>query len=381
MTMRIVLLLGVAALCTASVEGQTAPNRFETVTLAAPTRSSPAEFIRVAGVVELGDGRVLVSDLAGDSVVVLSPDLSLQSGVGRRGRGPGEFTNLGGIFLLRMDTVLVEEPSLRRWRVVTPNSFLGPVRSEPRHAVDIGLVGVDASGRTLEVHPYVFGKRATGAIPVPIRAFAESLALIRRSRDGTASDTLAILRGGYLGTADVERTVAGDRMRHFLFHPLAAEDQAVTFADGWVAIARVEPYRIEWITPDGTRRIGPVRIGAPRVMTNADRQHAIDSRQGSLFQGVFRPDDFDTWPRVLPAFTNGALLALSSGNVLVKRERGRNDPYETYDEFDRRGVLVRAVRVPNGVRLVGSGRSGVFSVRKNSDDLEAVSLHPWFGTR
>lgn len=378
---RVALLVGYASLCANVAEGQQSLRRAERIPLAAPIRTSPHEFDRVAGVAELGDGRLIVSDLRGEDVAILRADLQLAGGVGRRGRGPGEFTSLGAVFPLRADTAVIEEPSYRRWLLVTPTALLGPVRSEPRHSVDIALVGVDGAGRTLEVHPSVFVSRATGARPVPIRAFAESLALIRRSRDGSTSDTLATLRGGYLGTADVERTVDGDRMRHFLFHPLSAEDQAVSFADGWVAIARVEPYRVEWILPDGTRRLGPVRADAERVMSAADRQFAIDSRQSRAFRGVFRPSDFDTWPRLLPAFTNGALLALSNGHVLVKRERTRSDSTQIYDEFDRRGVLVREVSVPEGVRLIGSGRRGVYSVTRDADDVEAIALHPWPGAR
>lgn len=378
---RAALLFGLTLLLAETARSQQPLNSGVRVPLPVPNRTSPYEFTRVAGVAELGDGRVVVSDRAGEDVAVLTPDLRLLTGVGRRGQGPGEFTSLGSVFPLRADTAVIEEPSYRRWRLVTPDALLGPVRSEPRHSVDIALVGVDAQGHTLEVHPSVFVSRATGARPVPIRAFAESLALIRRSRDGSKSDTLATLRGGYLGTADVERTVGGDRMRHFLFHPLSAEDQAVLFIDGWVAIARVEPYRVEWIRPDGTRLLGPVLSGAARPMTSADRQFAIDSRQSRAFRGVFRPVDFDTWPRSLPAFTNDALLALPNGNVLVRRERARADTSQVYDEFNRRGVLVRQISVPEGVRLIGSGRRGVFSVRKDADDVEAIALHPWPGTR
>lgn len=378
---RVGMLLGLVTLCAGGVQSQSPPTKVERVALPAPIRASPHEFTRVAGVAELSDGSLMVSDLAGEDLAVLTRDLRLAASVGRRGQGPGEFTSLGAIFALRADTAVVEEPSYRRWRLVTPNALLRPVRMEPRHSVDIALVGVDGSGRTLELHPRVFVARATGARPVPIRAFAESLALIRRSRDGSKSDTLASLRGGYLGTADVERTVNGDRMRHFLFHPLSAEDQAVSFADGWVAIVRVEPYRVEWISSDGTRRLGPVRADAARLMTAADRQFAIDSRQSRAFRGVFRPSDFDTWPRILPAFTNGAALALSNGNVLVRRERTRNDASQIYDEFDRRGILVREISVPEGVRLVGSGKHGIFSVSKNVDDVEALSIHPWPSAR
>lgn len=375
------VLLALLMPCATELRSQSPSGSTERVALPTPIRTSEAEFTRVGAVAELGDGRVIVSDLPGESIAILTPDLSLATRVGRRGQGPGEFTSLGAMFTLRGDTAVVEEPSYRRWRLVTPRVLLGPIRPGLRHSVDIGLVGVDSSGRTLEVHPSVFVARTTGARSVPIRAYAETLALVRRSRDGSRSDTLASLRGGYLGIADVERTVQGERLKHFLFHPLSAEDQAVMFSDGSVAIVRVDPYRVEWILPDGNRRLGPVRTDGGRPMTNDDRQFAIDSRQPTAFKGVFRPNDFDRWPRRLPAFTNGALLALGNGHVLVRRERRRDDVAQTYDEFDRRGVLVREVSVPDGVRLVGSGRRGVYSVRKDQDDLEAVSLHPWPSSR
>ena len=36
----------------------------------------------------------------------------------------------------------------------------------------------------------------------------------------------------------------------------AAPEQAVMFRDGWIAIARQEPYRVEWVRPNGTRQVG-----------------------------------------------------------------------------------------------------------------------------
>lgn len=349
--------------------------------LGAPTKSSPHEFTRVHSVAELPDGRVIVSDPRGRTITLLSQDLEIAGTIGRRGQGPGEYVSFGAVFHLRADTAVIEEPSLNRWRLVTPTSLLGAFRSERRPAVNIGLAGVDSQGRTVEVHPHVFAGPTPSAPPVPIRAFAESLALVRRSRDGATADTLAMLKGGFLGVADVERTVQGIRMRYYLWHPLKAEEQAVVFPDGWIAVVRIEPYRVEWILPDRTERLGPNRESARIPMTSAMKQFAIDSRQSQVYKGVFRASDFQRWPETLPPFTDGAVLGMANGHVLVRRELVREGDEQVYDEFDRRGVLLREVAVPGGTRIVGSGERGFYVASADADDLEAIALHPWPASR
>lgn len=347
------------------------------IAMPAAVASSDHAFTRVESVAELADGSVIVSDIREGLITVLDAELGVTRTVGRRGQGPGEYVNLGAVFHLRGDTAVLVETARRRLRLVTSQTLLGPMRRDEPPPIDLALAGVDSTGRTVEVFASKAGYVAPGTSPVLIIQYAESLVLVRRSREGSARDTIATLAGGYFGVADVERTVRGQRLRYFLQHPIAAADQAVAFPDGWVAVVHGSPYHVQWILPDGSRRRGPPREYRRVRLTTAERQFAIDRRQGPLHQGVFRPEDWPRWPDFLPPFTNGAVLGTGDGHVLVRREMSRADTVQIYDEFDRSGQLVREIVTPRELRVVGAGRRGVYTVRRDDDDLEAILLHPW----
>jgi hypothetical protein len=67
-----------------------------------------SDVFSVRGVVELQNGRLVIAD-GGPRLIFLNPDGTHHRTVGRRGRGPGEFSQISWIARIRGDSIVVGE--------------------------------------------------------------------------------------------------------------------------------------------------------------------------------------------------------------------------------------------------------------------------------
>jgi 6-bladed beta-propeller len=86
-------------------------------------------FAMVGSVRWLSDGRLVVADVAASRLLVFDATGRFVRPLGRRGDGPGEFRNVGGITVLPGDSLVTFDASLRRLSVWHPDA--GFVRSIP----------------------------------------------------------------------------------------------------------------------------------------------------------------------------------------------------------------------------------------------------------
>lgn len=96
-------------------------------------------------------------------------------------------------------------------------------------------------------------------------------------------------------------------------------------------------------------------------------------------QGRMPKIDFDIqepaeWPRERPAFV-GAVGAPDGTTWMTRTMPGLGDVAE-YDVLGLDGRLVRRVRFPVDVKVVGFGKGVVYAVRKDGDDLSYVQKYP-----
>lgn len=350
------------------------------------------DFSRVLSVVELEDGRVLVTDGIENSLYVVD----LQSGdvrsEGSSGEGPGEYGRVGHLYTLGGDsTVLVGQPPrmllLAGDRIV---QGLDPV--SPRLGLgDFGEPpwGVDRSGRVLGIGGFAFQPRSGWS-----RMHADSLYVLLSTGsifDGGTSEPETIARVGGQGrwglthvASVVEMGGQEVTMNSTLSSPLASEGQAWLFPDGWVALAHPDPYRVDWLTPDGEWR-----RGAPFPVTTADVSLEDQCRAISLQSSAeCNPDRYPGWPSQVPPFTmvfdrgwitpgGTALQPGPHGLLLIRRTPTAAAPETRYDVVDRSGTLRGTIRMPVGGTIVGFGRASFYAVQKDEMDLLTLSRHPW----
>lgn len=351
------------------------------------------DFSRVLSVVELEDGRVLVTDQIENSIYVVD----LQSGEvrteGSSGEGPGEYGRVGHLYPLGGDsTLLVGEPPrillLAGDRIVQgldpvyPRLGMGGTGEPPW--------GVDRSGRVLGVTGFAYQRGAGWQ-----RVEADSLHILLSTGSvfdagSSEPDTVARVGGqGRLGAERIATTVeiGGEiaTMHSTRTSPLASEGQAWLFPDGWVALAHPDPYRVDWLTPGGEWMRGDP---LPVSLADATREEQCFAISRWSPDSECDADAYPGWPGQMPPFTmvlddgwvtpgGTALQPGPRGLLLIRRTPTTESPETRYDVVDRSGTLRGTIRMPEGGTIVGFGRVSLYVVQKDEMDLLTLGRHPW----
>lgn len=247
------------------------------------------------------------------------------------------------------------------------------------------------------------GSQVMGAVPPDVLATrglngfvhgADSLGnvLVSRSRPGIADSTSIVRVNRETGSAHPvssvrvvnaqTRTVAqnGGSMTYRVFKPFATGEAFRLFQDGWIAIARLDPYRVDWHGPDGQAIPGKPLSYSRHGLTEVDQDtYREDHKQRPGQPPMF---DFAAFPKELPPFEywasgDPALLDAPNGNLLVRRTVAGSLPGNEYDIVDRQGVLVGRLQVSKRQRVVGVGARGIYVVSADADDIERLSRHGW----
>jgi hypothetical protein len=163
-------------------------------------------------------------------------------------------------------------------------------------------------------------------------------------------------------------------------NPLASTDQAILLPDGWIALARLDPYRIDWRTPQGVWKEGSPIPHDVIEATERERCAAMEA-----WGGPFRPCDtslLPAWPEKVPAFPADrpdlkVLLAGPGGDLVVARTWTAESTHNVYDVVNRDGRLVRRLEMPPNQTLIGFGKGSAYTVTVDEFDLQTLMRHPW----
>lgn len=358
------------ALVAAPLVGQGAPPA--AAPLAPPDATLPLELTRVAGVRELADGRLLILD-AGDSRLWVA-DLARGAAaeIGRRGAGPGEYEGPSALWPLAADSTLLVDRRLRRWLLLRTAAIVATVAAESpaiRGGAALPL-GADLAGHVLTSRPL----RPPG--PAGANGLqADSLWLVRVDRATGRQDTLTAAKA-----RPAHITVTGPRDHptsvNIVMNPLAVGEEAVLFPDGWVAVARLAPFRVEWLPPHGRPIVGGSLPDERRPVDEAEKRFLVQRAADRTGTPARSPEEFPDWPARVPPFTVGALLAAADGSLWIRRPPSPVHPETAYDVIDRRGALARRIVMSDREEVVGVGRRGIYTVSTDDDGVEHLRRHP-----
>lgn len=339
--------------------------------LAPANATLPGEFTRITGIRELSDGRAIVVDNGEHAVLVVDFATKKVEQIGRTGRGPGEYDAPRQAWALAGDSTLITDWTTRSWYYLAGTGIAATLTAEKplNFHLSPSLSGVDTAGHALA---------ATGAYRIRLRraedptGSRDSLTLLRGHRGSARIDTLLRVR---LRTAMTKETMK-EGIPWVVPNPLATDDQALLFPDGWIAIAMLEPYHVDWLAPDGRRiRGAPIAVVLPAV-DDREKRFAI-TRAYPPPQPSFAPEEFPPWPPRLPAFNNAALLATPSGDLLIRRAPSAGAPVNVIDVVSRTGALIGRLELPPNQSLIGVSRRWAFVVTTDNDGLQRLSRHPW----
>lgn len=391
MSPRVRLALSAVCVCLASrtLTGQ-GPSAPPLVRLAPANATHPAEFSRVAGVRELADGRVLVTDEKDGVLVLIDFGAGTSRAVGRKGNGPGEYRQVGRVWSLAGDTTLLKEPYSPRWillRGAEVIATLGPGDPTVRAVGMLPIMGTDTLGG---IGVAQFGRDAEGR-----PSLADSLLLVRVGRAALRADTIARLgtpdqwsRGAGVAPAPTAVAAAGagaaPAARRYVLG-LQVPDQFAVFADGWIAIARTDPYRVDWCAPGRPCTVGRSLDATRLQMTARERRAYLEAMQATHgWPPTTDVSAVSDWPSVVPPFAMPAqsidgtsVRAMPDGRLIIERLPTADAKLHRYDIVSRRGELVGRLELPLTERIVAFGQRTAYTVTVDADGVERLRRHPW----
>jgi len=309
-------------------------------TLPSPDAALSRGFTALTSVVELSDGRILLSDPREQSIVVADFATQGVEAVSRTGGGPGEYRIAMPIRALGRSRAIMVDGLSRRWLLFEGSDVTQTLTSSHSAVQEFGNrfpYGVDSLGHILTTEP---GPRA------------DSARLVLYSRGEASSQIVGAL---YLPDSELPGG-------------LASYEKAFLAIDGWIAVLRIEPYRVDWRRPDGTWIRGSPLPHPPDPLDRADRERL---GQNSRYEGI-------NWPEHWPPSAGGyQLLPSLDGSVLIRRSRPTRETVVRYDVVDRNGNLEVQLQLPLNQHILGFGRETVYSVARDEFDLQYVRRHRW----
>jgi hypothetical protein len=342
------------------------------VKLQPPTAHLGEEFTRIVGVRELSDGRVLVAEAGEHRLVVGDFSRSMAVQIGRQGKGPGEYSRIAALSALGTDSILIDDRDNGRWLVLLKDQIVHTLPPDhPAIKASRGVLrGTDSRGHVL----------TTTAPPIregkPTLGKGDSIAAVIVTFATGASDTVGRLRAAPL-TVWTERNQAGKVTRAGLtYPPFSVGEEPLLFSDGWLAIARLDRYRVDWRAPDGQWKRGAPLPFTPRAVDRRERQAYLARRAAMLGRAETPPAD-DSWPDAIPPFQPTPLVAAPDGSLLILRTPTADSPGHRYDRVSRLGQLIGWLELPATEQLAAIGVHGAYVITTDDDGIQRLRRHPW----
>ena len=370
-----------ASLLLPSLVGPVGAQRPQTIRLKPTNSVHPAEFSGVARVRELEDGRLIVLDSMEHKLYLVDFRLGTSTPFGRVGDGPEEYRWPNGLFALPGDSTVVTDARTRRlifFHGEHPAATI-PATAPVMNAVEGFIIGADRAGY-IDV---AFLPRGLGRA----RDQGDSILIARFARANGRGDTLTRMRSGFGGppgsatkaTPLAVRAAGPPDQRQYMRAPVIG-DEAIGFPDGWIAVARMEPYRVDWIDPAGMLHRGrPIPVP---VTPLDDKEKRFYLARVAKLDGkpAGNPEDIRDWRPAIPPFWGFYIDAphqVPGGIFMIRRAPTVVRPTPTYDFVDRSGAYLGQLVLPAGESVVGFCARSVYVVVVDSDGLESLRRHPW----
>lgn len=378
--MRAVLAIALLGIAGSSVAQQVPETR-----LTKPDARFPRELSSITGLLELADGRVLVSDGIDETLLRIDLRTMKADTISRAGAGPGEYKGPDLLYGLPAGGVLLVD--LGNARLSFFDAALKYKESSPiaRGEPSTGLTmvvpdGVDSQGRI-----YFRSMMRRNGIP------GDSGAVLRWARPAETFDTVGKVK---LGEVKVKSSGGpNNRSMNMQGVPYSPEDAWAVAPDGRIAIVRAADYHLEWKAPTGQVVRGPAIAAKGVPVRDAEkREYAADLRNGismsvtsengkmSMRMGRGGPAARDAadqipdleWPATKPVFR--AVRVAPDGNAWVERYVAAGAPRE-YDVFGADAKIKGRIILPAGRRLVGFGKGVVYLREVTEEELSYLERY------
>jgi hypothetical protein len=354
-----------------------------------PPAEFPTVFTVIRGVMALPDGRLVVSDPGENRLSLIDFANGTSRLLGRVGEGPREFQRAAGLYRAPGGGVWLFDHELRRLLPIKPSGTLQDVIVLPFGGLAGSGVARWPDDLTFDSLGHIYD-RFGGT------RFNGTMYRLMRRRIGAPADTVTeLLKPVEKGIQ--ARSNGTGTYQEVLFSP---QDAWAAAPDGWVAVVRAAPYRVEWFPPGGGRVSGPIIAHKPVRITQAEKELIASGAAGlrgrtTVSVGLVGPGGRSapgrsTLPEPIPV--EELLFAKVKTPVNLRQERWpaidergrlwveRSLPFavktRVFDVFDRGGNLVDRVELPAGSVLVGFDSQWIYTRRRDADDFEHLQRFP-----
>ena len=338
------------------------------VTLAPASVQSAEEFSSIISVREIRDGRVLVADRRDSRFVVLDLQSGAANAVGNKGQGPNEWPTVVPTWPLPGDSSLMIFAG-SRWLMLNGATMVSTIAAQtPAVAATRGVVrGVNAMD--------VFTASALGVGGT----YGDSTPLVRINRASGKVDTVTKLKGVAVRRVSEPGSAEGPGYFQTSVPTLQVTEQVIPFADGWIAIIRLDPYRVDWRSPAGAWTRGAPLPFARNAMSDAEKQAYMERtalRDGKPVEPI---TSVNLWPETIPPFISPvSLFAAPDGRAVVGRFPSTKNPETRYDIISRDGKLLSQLELPENQKIVGFGIGRIVYVATTDDNgIQRLARHSW----
>ena len=349
--------------------------------LAPATGTHPEEFTFISSLRELSDGRVIASDGRENKLLVLDFRDGSSETIGRVGRGPNEYGMVGSVLPTAGDSSLLGDFMGRRWLLLDGARIVVTVPPDDSALkLTQGFVaGADALGRVM--------LRTTSQPPVGTSetGIHDSSAVTFISRQTGKVDTVAMVRNNPM-RRQVSKNDKGE-INFMSIMPvgvLVPREEPVLFADGTLAVLRIDPFRVDWRSVSGVwTRGAPLPI--PRLRVDARERAAFLERNAAVYKPSPTPSPLppreppkaSDFPDFIPPYSAGTQKPGPGGTLIVRRSKSADFMQSHYFVIDRRGRLVGELTLPANEEIVGAGPATLYVAVKDEDDIIRLRRHPW----
>jgi hypothetical protein len=201
-------------------------------------------------------------------------------------------------------------------------------------------------------------------------------------RESQRVDTIQRLRGRGSGGYYVGPAEGSMPALILVSNPIASEELALLFSDGWIAIARLDPYRVDWRSTDGRwRRGAPLPFDVVRV---ADREKCWAFRRVAGRGRTCDASQIPGWPPTFPPFLPPPLQRLAptlqaapDRRLVIARTLTSASTHRRYDIVDRAGRLSAILNLEPNELLIGFGARSVYVLATDEDGVQTLRRHDW----
>jgi len=326
------------------------------------------QFFRIAGVLRLDDGRIVVADDGARELRFYDAAGRFLFAVGRDGAGPGEFRSIRRMGL-RADSIWAYDAGLQRVSLFTTDgryvrSFALPAPNDAPIPAPIGWFG-DGSLLAVAIRPFWHGEPATGVQPI----------LARYLRLSATGEVLGAIGEFFDGEHFVEAEEDGGISSIAL--PFA-RNAVVAVDDAGFYFGTSDAFEILRYAPDGRleRRIRRAHRNAP--VTEEDLTAFIRERQRYVsgenarrsMEAMFRRLPL---PSEMPAYADLRLDA--EGNLWVEEYRTPGAEQARWAVFDADGRWLGVVALPPRFTPLRIGADFVLGREVDELDVQYVTLY------